>query len=69
MLMRRQATILPDLTLTEALATTRIHSIAGLTGARTAVLTTCPFRAPHHIIEYNEYNARGVVQSSPGCLR
>jgi magnesium chelatase family protein len=33
-----------------ALETTRIHRVAGLTGARTAVVTTRPFRAPHHTI-------------------
>jgi magnesium chelatase family protein len=32
----------------EALETTRIHRVAGLTGARTALVTTRPFRAPHH---------------------
>jgi hypothetical protein len=32
----------------EALETTRIHSVAGLTGGRTALVTTLPCRAPHH---------------------
>jgi magnesium chelatase family protein len=41
---------LPALRLAEALETTRIHSVAGRTGARTAVVTTRPFRAPHHTI-------------------
>jgi magnesium chelatase family protein len=50
MLARRLATILPDLTLEEALETTRIHRVAGFTGRHTAVLTTRPFRAPHHTI-------------------
>ena len=36
--------------LAEAIATTRIHSIADLTGDRTAFVTTRPFRAPHHTI-------------------
>jgi magnesium chelatase family protein len=44
------ATILPDITLAEALKTTRIHCVAGLTGDRAAVVTTRPFRAPHHTI-------------------
>jgi magnesium chelatase family protein len=48
MLARRLTTILPDMTLAEAIETTRIHSVAGLTGDRTAVVTTRPFRAPHH---------------------
>jgi hypothetical protein len=36
--------------LAEALDTTRIHRVAGLTGTRTAVVTTRLFRAPHHTI-------------------
>src|SRR5262245_43307013 len=50
MLARRLTTILPAMTLTEALETTCIHRIAGLTGDRTALVTTRPFRAPHHTI-------------------
>jgi magnesium chelatase family protein len=50
MLARRLATILPAMTLAEALETTRIHSVAGLTGGRTAFVTMRPFRAPHHTI-------------------
>ena len=43
---RRLPTILPALPLAEALETTRIHRVAGLTGARTVLVTTRPFRAP-----------------------
>jgi magnesium chelatase family protein len=50
MLARRLATILPAMTLAEAIETTRIHSVAGLTDGRTALVTTRPFRAPHHTI-------------------
>ena len=50
MLARRLTTILPAMTLAEALETTRIHSVAGLTDGRTAWVTTRPFRAPHHTI-------------------
>jgi magnesium chelatase family protein len=50
MLARRLTTILPTMTLAEAIETTRIHSVAGLTGDRTALVTTRPFRAPHHTI-------------------
>jgi len=50
MLARRLATILPSMSLAEALETTRIPGVAGLTGARTAVVTSRPFRAPHHTI-------------------
>jgi magnesium chelatase family protein len=50
MLARRLTTILPALTLAEALETTRTPRVAGLTGARTALVTTRPCRAPHHTI-------------------
>jgi magnesium chelatase family protein len=50
MLARRLTTILPAMTLAEAIETTRIHRVAGLTGARTALVTTRPCRAPHHTI-------------------
>jgi magnesium chelatase family protein len=43
-------TILPVMTLTEALETTRIHRVPGLTGERTASVSTRPCRAPHHTI-------------------
>jgi magnesium chelatase family protein len=49
-LARRLTTILSAMTLAEAIETTRIHSVAGLTGDRTAWVTTRPFRAPPHII-------------------
>jgi magnesium chelatase family protein len=46
MLARRLTTVLPARRLAEALDTTCIHSVAGLTSGRTAVVTTRPFRAP-----------------------
>ncbi|HET7626381.1 MAG TPA: YifB family Mg chelatase-like AAA ATPase [Verrucomicrobiae bacterium] len=48
MLARRLATILPPLTLNEALETTKIHSIVGLLEPGQALVTRRPFRAPHH---------------------
>jgi magnesium chelatase family protein len=50
MLARRLATVLPDMTLEEALETTRIHSVAGLLPPGSALVTRRPFRAPHHTI-------------------
>jgi magnesium chelatase family protein len=50
MLARRLTTMLPALRLAEALETTRIHRVAGHSGARTAVVTTPPFRPPHRTI-------------------
>ncbi len=49
MLAKRLATILPDLTLPEALETTKIHSVAGVLNERSLVAVR-PFRAPHHTI-------------------
>ena len=41
---------MPDLTFEEALETTKIHSIAGKIDKNTSLITTRPFRAPHHTI-------------------
>jgi magnesium chelatase family protein len=48
MLAKRLPTILPPLTLEEALETTKIHSIVGLLSPGQALVTQRPFRAPHH---------------------
>jgi magnesium chelatase family protein len=48
MLAKRLTTILPPLTLEEALETTRIHSIVGLLKPGQALVTRRPFRSPHH---------------------
>jgi magnesium chelatase family protein len=49
MLARRIPTILPDLTMEEALETTKIHSVAGLAkNLKTGIVNCRPFRAPHH---------------------
>jgi magnesium chelatase family protein len=50
MLARRLPTILPPLTLHEALNTTKIHSVAGILPHDAALVSTRPFRAPHHTI-------------------
>ncbi|MEL6274209.1 MAG: YifB family Mg chelatase-like AAA ATPase, partial [Bacteroidota bacterium] len=50
MLARRLPTILPPLSLREALETTKIHSVAGLLPKDAALITTRPFRSPHHTI-------------------
>ena len=50
MLARRLTTILPAMTLAEAIETTRIRRASGLTGARTARVTTHPRRAPPHTL-------------------
>jgi magnesium chelatase family protein len=48
MLAKRITTILPPLTLEEALETTKIHSIVGLLKPGQALVTRRPFRTPHH---------------------
>ncbi|HRF37314.1 MAG TPA: YifB family Mg chelatase-like AAA ATPase, partial [Saprospiraceae bacterium] len=50
MLARRLPTIIPPLSLHEALETTKIHSVAGMLPSNAALITTRPFRAPHHTI-------------------
>ncbi len=50
MLAKRFPGILPDLTLQEALETTRIHSVAGTIQADQGLVTSRPFRSPHHTI-------------------
>ena len=50
MLARRLPTILPPLSLHEALDTTKIHSVAGRLPANTSLVPSRPFRSPHHTI-------------------
>ena len=50
MLARRLPTILPDMTLEEAIETTKIHSVAGCLPENAALIATRPFRSPHHTI-------------------
>jgi magnesium chelatase family protein len=50
MLAKRLPTILPPLTVQEALETTKIHSVAGKVSKNTSLICTRPFRSPHHTI-------------------
>ena len=50
MLAKRMSTIIPPMTLEEALETTKIHSVAGKTDDHNALMTRRPFRSPHHTI-------------------
>lgn len=50
MMARRIPTILPPLSLNEALETTKIHSVSGLLKSGKALITSRPFRAPHHTV-------------------
>ncbi len=50
MLAKRLPTILPPLTLQEALETTKIHSVAGKLPENATLISRRPFRSPHHTI-------------------
>ncbi|MFI3278488.1 MAG: YifB family Mg chelatase-like AAA ATPase [Rikenellaceae bacterium] len=49
MLARRLPSILPPMTMDEALETTKIHSVAGKLGVQESLMRSRPFRAPHHL--------------------
>jgi magnesium chelatase family protein len=69
MLARRLTTILPVMTLAEAIDTLRIHRVAGLTGDRTAFVATRPFRVPHYTIsEVGLIGGGQVPQPGEGSL-
>jgi magnesium chelatase family protein len=50
MLSKRIPTIMPAMSLEEAIDTTKIHSIAGLLNGNTSFVSIRPFRSPHHTI-------------------
>lgn len=50
MLAKRLPSILPPLSLDEALETTKIHSVSGVLGQNTSLVPVRPFRSPHHTI-------------------
>lgn len=65
MLAKRIPTILPPLTLNEALETTKIHSIVGQLGPGQALITRRPFRSPHHTVS-DAGLLGGNVNPTPG---
>ena len=65
MLAKRMSSILPPLTIEEALETTRIHSVAGKTDAENGLIKTRPFRSPHHTVS-NVAIVGGGTYPQPG---
>jgi magnesium chelatase family protein len=50
MLSKRLPTILPNMTMDEALESTKIHSVAGINNSIDGLINVRPFRSPHHTI-------------------
>jgi magnesium chelatase family protein len=61
MLAKRIPSILPHLTLSQALEITKIHSIVGLVPHQTGIVATHPFRDPHHTISYTALVGGGSI--------
>ena len=61
MLARRLPSILPDLTFEEALEITKIHSIAGILPNNVPLITTRPFRSPHHTVSGVSLSGGGKI--------
>ena len=65
MLSKRIATIMPPMTLDEAIDITKIHSICGLLDGKHSFVATRPFRSPHHTIS-DAGLLGGTANPSPG---
>ena len=61
MLAKRLPSILPDLTRQEALESSAIHSIAGTLSDGVGLLTTRPFRSPHHTVSAPGLTGGGTI--------
>ncbi len=61
MMARRLPTILPDLSFEEALEITKIHSIAGTLPSNIPLITTRPFRSPHHTVSAISLTGGGKI--------
>ena len=62
MLAKRFPTILPPLSLAEALETTKIHSVAGKLSKNSSLIYSRPFRSPHHTISELALSTVAVTQ-------
>ena len=65
MIAKRIPSILPPLTMREAIETTKVHSICGLLNGQYRFVTTRPFRSPHHTIS-DAGLLGGTGQPTPG---
>lgn len=61
MLAKRLPSILPDMTFTESIEATKIHSIAGTLDPSHPLITTRPFRSPHHTVSPAGLSGGGIV--------
>lgn len=61
MMAQRISTILPELTINEALEVTKIHSIAGLLKENNKILSDRPFRSPHYTISASSLIGGGRI--------
>lgn len=61
MLAKRIPSILPDMTFSETIETTKIHSIAGILPDNSPLVTTRPFRAPHHTVSPAGLSGGGAI--------
>ena len=61
MLAKRIPSILPDMSFEESIETTKIHSVAGLLSSGGGLITTRPFRAPHHTVSAAGLSGGGTV--------
>ena len=61
MLAKRFPTILPEMTEKESIETTKIHSIAGVLAKKSPLVTTRPFRSPHHTVSSAAMSGGGAI--------